>query len=58
MSCALYACAVHFDVQWSQVLGPAAGGVMDRVVAQLLAEVDGVQSGSKEDLYIIGATNR
>lgn len=40
------------------VLGAAAGGVMDRVVAQLLAEVDGVQSGSKEDLYIIGATNR
>ena len=58
MSCALYACAVHFGVQLSQVLGSAAGGVMDRVVAQLLAEVDGVQSGSKEDLYIIGATNR
>jgi peroxin-6 len=34
-----------------------SGGVMDRVVAQLLAEIDGVQGGS-EDLFIIGATNR
>lgn len=33
------------------------GGVMDRVVAQLLAEIDGVQGGG-EDLFIIGATNR
>lgn len=32
---------------------------MDRVVAQLLAEIDGVQSGDGGgDLFVIGATNR
>lgn len=32
---------------------------MDRVVSQLLAEVDGVQAGaSGADLFVIGATNR
>ena len=32
---------------------------MDRVVSQLLAEVDGVQAGaSGGDLFVIGATNR
>lgn len=34
---------------------------MDRVVAQLLAEVDGVQGGgggSGGELFVIGATNR
>lgn len=43
-----------------------AGGVMDRVVAQLLAEVDGAQqsgegsasASASHDLFIIGATNR
>jgi SpoVK/Ycf46/Vps4 family AAA+-type ATPase len=43
-----------------------AGGVMDRVVAQLLAEIDGAQqsgegadvSSASHDLFIIGATNR
>lgn len=34
-----------------------SGGVMDRVVSQLLAEIDGIQGGA-EDLFIIGATNR
>lgn len=42
------------------------GGVMDRVVAQLLAEIDGAQesgegassSSASHDLFIIGATNR
>ncbi|KAM8947205.1 peroxisome biogenesis factor 6 [Pelodytes ibericus] len=33
-----------------------SGGVMDRVVSQLLAELDGLHSGS--DVFVIGATNR
>lgn len=35
----------------------AAAGVMDRVVSQLLAEIDGIQS-SNTDVFIFGATNR
>ncbi len=46
--------------------GHNAGGVMDRVVAQLLAEIDGAQQSAEgsgglsasHDLFIIGATNR
>ena len=43
--------------------GADSGGVMDRVVAQLLAEIDGVQgvdggSGNSQDIFVIGATNR
>lgn len=36
-----------------------SGGVMDRIVSQLLAELDGM-AGSKEgtDVFVIGATNR
>ncbi|KAJ4488270.1 AAA-domain-containing protein [Lentinula aciculospora] len=33
-----------------------SGGVMDRIVSQLLAELDG--SGSMADVFVIGATNR
>lgn len=33
-----------------------SGGVMDRIVSQLLAELDGLQSN--RDLFVIGATNR
>ena len=33
-----------------------SGGVMDRIVSQLLAELDGLHSGN--DVFIIGATNR
>ncbi|XP_044129953.1 peroxisome biogenesis factor 6 [Bufo gargarizans] len=33
-----------------------SGGVMDRVVSQLLAEMDGLHSST--DLFVIGATNR
>jgi len=33
-----------------------SGGVMDRVVSQLLAEIDGMNSGT--DVFVIGATNR
>lgn len=33
-----------------------SGGVMDRTVSQILAEMDGV--GKSEDVFVIGATNR
>jgi hypothetical protein len=37
----------------------SAGGVMDRIVSQLLAELDGMTSGkSSADVFVIGATNR
>ncbi|KAF8497120.1 AAA-domain-containing protein [Russula emetica] len=43
-----------------------SGGVMDRIVSQLLAELDGISSSSSsssgggggEDVFVIGATNR
>jgi peroxin-6 len=35
-----------------------SGGVMDRIVSQLLAELDGMTSGTTADVFIIGATNR
>ncbi|KAJ3554581.1 hypothetical protein NM688_g3028 [Phlebia brevispora] len=36
-----------------------SGGVMDRIVSQLLAELDGVAAGeSGADVFVIGATNR
>lgn len=36
-----------------------SGGVMDRIVSQLLAELDGMSSGnSTSDVFVIGATNR
>ncbi|CAG8639796.1 2937_t:CDS:2, partial [Paraglomus occultum] len=36
-----------------------SGGVMDRIVSQLLAELDGMgQAGSASDVFVIGATNR
>ena len=34
--------------------GSDSGGVMDRVVAQLLTEMDGLPS----DVFVLGATNR
>jgi peroxin-6 len=54
-------CVVFFDEL--DALAPArgaagdSGGVMDRVVSQMLAEIDGV-SGNGQDLYMIGASNR
>eukprot|EP00899_Mesostigma_viride_P024542 jgi/Mesvir1/5272/Mv15383-RA.2 len=54
-------CVVFFDEL--DALAPArgvagdSGGVMDRVVSQLLAEIDGLQ-GAAQDLFVIGATNR
>lgn len=39
-----------------------SGGVMDRIVSQLLAELDGMGDGGEEagagDVFVIGATNR
>lgn len=36
-----------------------SGGVMDRIVSQLLAELDGMASGDGSgDVFVIGATNR
>lgn len=57
-------CIVFFDEL--DALAPArgsggdSGGVMDRVVSQLLAEVDGLSCGGPnvEDVFVIGATNR
>lgn len=56
-------CVIFFDELDS--LAPArgrgsdSGGVMDRVVSQLLAEIDSAQGGSgTDDVFIVGATNR
>ncbi|THH06073.1 hypothetical protein EW145_g4336 [Phellinidium pouzarii] len=35
-----------------------SGGVMDRIVSQLLAELDGMSSADSGDVFVIGATNR
>ncbi|KAJ7191062.1 AAA-domain-containing protein [Mycena pura] len=35
-----------------------SGGVMDRIVSQLLAELDGMSGGSGANVFVIGATNR
>ncbi|KAA6429814.1 MAG: peroxisome biogenesis 6-like [Trebouxia sp. A1-2] len=56
-------CVLFFDeldsLAPARGAGADSGGVMDRVVSQLLAEVDGLQAGaSGADLFVIGATNR
>ncbi|XP_021837642.2 peroxisomal ATPase PEX6 isoform X3 [Spinacia oleracea] len=54
-------CVIFFDELDS--LAPArgasgdSGGVMDRVVSQMLAEIDGL-SDSTQDMFVIGASNR
>ena len=35
-----------------------SGGVMDRIVSQLLAELDGMSDGNGGGVFVIGATNR
>ncbi|KAK7208051.1 ATPase [Myxozyma melibiosi] len=35
-----------------------SGGVMDRIVSQLLAELDGMSSNGGEGVFVVGATNR
>lgn len=53
-------CVIFFDEV--DALAPSrgatgdAGGVMDRIVSQLMAELDGVQTDAS--LFVIGATNR
>ena len=58
-------CVVFFDE--IDALAPSrgatgdAGGVMDRVVSQLMAELDGVHAdggGARPALFVLGATNR
>ena len=38
--------------------GSDSGGVMDRVVSQLLTEIDGMAQKGSGDVFVIGATNR
>ena len=53
-------CVLFFDE--IDALAPArgaaadAGGVMDRIVSQLMAELDGVHA--RRHLFVLGATNR
>lgn len=35
-----------------------SGGVMDRIVSQILAELDGMGAGGGGEVFVIGATNR
>ncbi|TFY82055.1 hypothetical protein EWM64_g1949 [Hericium alpestre] len=35
-----------------------SGGVMDRIVSQLLAELDGIAAGDSGNVFVVGATNR
>lgn len=35
-----------------------SGGVMDRIVSQLLAELDGMSDADGEGVFVVGATNR
>ncbi|KAH1010172.1 hypothetical protein HUJ05_004508 [Dendroctonus ponderosae] len=53
-------CIIFFDeldsLAPNRGLSGDSGGVMDRVVSQLLSEMDGLNNGAK--LFIIGATNR
>ena len=57
-------CVVFFDELDSVAPKRGAhgdsGGVMDRIVSQLLAELDGISSSSSasNDVFVIGATNR
>jgi peroxin-6 len=54
-------CVVFFDeldaLAPARGAGADSGGVMDRVVSQLLAELDGAHGGGGQ-LFVIGATNR
>lgn len=35
-----------------------SGGVMDRIVSQILAEMDDISSNNEQKIFVIGATNR
>jgi peroxin-6 len=53
-------CVIFFDeldsLAPNRGNGQDSGGVMDRIVSQLLAELDGLQKSG--DVFVIGATNR
>jgi len=53
-------CVIFFDeldsLAPNRGRGADSGGVMDRIVSQLLAELDGMQKMA--DVFVIGATNR
>ena len=53
-------CVVFFDeldsIAKARGSGVSDGGVTDRMINQLLTELDGV--GAKKDVFVIGATNR
>jgi peroxin-6 len=53
-------CVIFFDeldsLAPNRGRGADSGGVMDRIVSQLLAELDGLQKSA--ELFVIGATNR
>ena len=53
-------CVIFFDeldsLAPNRGNGADSGGVMDRIVSQLLAELDGLQKSN--DVFVIGATNR
>lgn len=53
-------CVIFFDeldaLAPSRGVGADSGGVMDRIVSQLLTELDGMHDSS--DIFVIGATNR
>lgn len=56
-------CVLFFDeldsLAPARGAGADSGGVMDRVVAQLLAELDGgAPGGAPAQVFVIGATNR
>ncbi|TPX37218.1 hypothetical protein SmJEL517_g00992 [Synchytrium microbalum] len=55
-------CVVFFDELDSVAPKRGAkgdsGGVMDRIVSQLLAELDSIGGGAGGDVFVIGATNR
>uniref|UniRef100_A0A061QL16 Peroxisomal ATPase PEX6 n=1 Tax=Tetraselmis sp. GSL018 TaxID=582737 RepID=A0A061QL16_9CHLO len=56
-------CVVFFDeidaLAPARGAGADSGGVMDRVVSQLLAEIDGVQgAGDSAAVFVVAATNR
>lgn len=55
-------CVVFFDeldsLAPNRGRGADSGGVADRVVSQLLTELDGLAKAAATDVFVIGATNR
>jgi len=55
-------CVIFFDeldsVAPKRGVSGDSGGVMDRIVSQLLAEIDGMNSQESGNVFVVGATNR